>query len=504
MPHRSSSRRSGAGSVVSGSTSVSRTTSRRRGHHHSSSRARPALTENNLKTHSEVSSVAPSQVPRGAGPNYRSPYAETQAYTQVDSRSLAITERRPPMAGRSMSEFHGHGLACDYEHGSYRAESAYHSPPPTPGSDAPGRRKKSIDMNMAYGEVPPDLEDRIDLDPSRQEEAKERRARDLVRQIESVLDEAHCVKHSATHTISHLQRNPDSAAAVALTLAELSGVVTKMSPAFLGVLKGTSPAVFALLASPQFLIGSAAVVGVTVVMFGGWKIVKRVKDAQAARAALAYEGRPALGPAVTTPPYDMDREAMGYNYPRAPTEYAYAPAPGGGSMDEALVLDDDISAIDSWRRGIIPEFGEDDDESADMELITPQAEKARLKAIRREKGETRDPYDDLRSRRTTNKAPSTAPAKKNSSSSSSKRAADKESDKKKKSSSKRAGSTVSSATASTVKPKAKPSLKAIEDGSRAREADSLSLVFRPKGQPRQNNMLKALFKNPKDKELVKV
>jgi delta 1-pyrroline-5-carboxylate dehydrogenase len=61
-------------------------------------------------------------------------------------------------------------------------------------------------------------------------------AKALTRKVEFLLDEAHCLQHSATSTISHLQKNPDAAAAVALTLTELSGVVAKMSPAFLGLL----------------------------------------------------------------------------------------------------------------------------------------------------------------------------------------------------------------------------------------------------------------------------
>jgi hypothetical protein len=88
--------------------------------------------------------------------------------------------------------------------------------------------------------------------------------------------------------------------------------------------------------------GTGAVVGITVMMFGVWKIVKRVKEQQAAREALAFQGNPAP-------------------YPIAPTEYS-------DGVDEALVMDDDLSTIETWRRGI-PAYG--DNESADLELITP-------------------------------------------------------------------------------------------------------------------------------------
>lgn len=77
-------------------------------------------------------------------------------------------------------------------------------------------------------------------------------------------------------------------AAVALTLAEISNIIKTMSPGVLMALKGSSPAVFALLASPQFLIAAGVGVGVTVVCLGGYKIIKRIKTRNAAEAE---EGR---------------------------------------------------------------------------------------------------------------------------------------------------------------------------------------------------------------------
>ncbi|KZZ97325.1 hypothetical protein AAL_03289 [Moelleriella libera RCEF 2490] len=295
------------------------------------SRSRPALTESNLKTLSEVSSTAPSRAPPTS---YRSPYVETVPrdmavskldLAQSDARSTAETEWR-------------RGAALPRR----RSESEI----------ARRQRTKSeeIDMNLAYGNIPPDLEFRVDLDPARADEYK---ANVLVRRVEGLLDEAHCVQHSATSIIKHLQRQPDAAAAVALTLAELSSVVGKMSPAFLGFLKSGSPAVFSLLASPQFLIGTGiAVVGLTVVMFGGWKIVKRVREQHAAREALAWDdGVPADRPAPMRTQSDL-----------------------GGNVDEALIVDEELSTIETWRRGIMPPGA--DNESADVELMTPEAERA--------------------------------------------------------------------------------------------------------------------------------
>lgn len=84
--------------------------------------------------------------------------------------------------------------------------------------------------------------------------------------------------HTASETIAHLQKNPNAMAAVALTLAEISNLVTKMAPSALTALKTAAPAVWALLASPQFLIAAGVGLGVTVVMFGGYKIIKRIQN----------------------------------------------------------------------------------------------------------------------------------------------------------------------------------------------------------------------------------
>ena len=143
---------------------------------------------------------------------------------------------------------------------------------------------------------------------------------------------------------------------MALTLAELSALIGKMSPSFFPVLQGSSPAIFALLASPQFLIGTSVVVGVTVVIFGGWKIVKRIKEGQAAAREAPFEMK------------EMGAQKEG--------------GEGGGEgqgaeYEEALVLEEELSTIETWRRGITP-FGVDeqeDGETADVELMSPEAER---------------------------------------------------------------------------------------------------------------------------------
>ncbi|KAI1407705.1 hypothetical protein F5Y13DRAFT_174161 [Hypoxylon sp. FL1857] len=436
----------------------------------SASQARTALTERNLKTLTEVSSTAPSRPPVA----YRSPYAESAA------RDMTLS--RPTLAHAPTTPIY------------------VDEPPPTSisvprsVSDPALREKgKEIDMNLAYGNVPPDLEERVDLDPAYKAVQKEREALDLIEKIENLLTEAQCLHHTATHIIQHLQGNPDAAAAVALTLAELSAILGKMSPSFLAVLKGGSPAIFALLASPQFLIAAGVTVGVTVVMFGGWKIVKRIQDAGAGPAAVAPMAFAAHQPSPAEagrPPYPESEISAGF--------------------DEALVLEEELSSIESWRRGIVP-FGED--EHADLELISPEADRA----IRSQYG-----GDDARSVRTTrtsrtaktSKTSKTTKTTKSSKTQKSHDAADKKSNAGPKDadgasetgshrsqrshrSTQSHRSHRSDRTERTSKSKRseKVELKAIEDGRSDRE-NSINVVLRPK----KDNMLKALFKKKKDRE----
>ncbi|KAI9871715.1 MAG: hypothetical protein M1823_008366, partial [Watsoniomyces obsoletus] len=96
-----------------------------------------------------------------------------------------------------------------------------------------------------------------------------------------LLDEANCAQHSVKAIVLHLQKNPDAMAAVALTLAEISNIASKMAPGALAVLKTGAPTVFAILAAPEFLIAVGVGVGLTVVMFGGYKIIKKIKAGRA-------------------------------------------------------------------------------------------------------------------------------------------------------------------------------------------------------------------------------
>ena len=142
-----------------------------------------------------------------------------------------------------------------------------------------------------------------------------------------LLEEADCVQYSVTAIIANLQKNPDAMAAVALTLAEISNIVSKMAPGALMTLKGSAPAVFALLASPQFLIAAGVGVGVTIVALGGYKIIKKIKAKRAEDP----------------------------------------------SMDEMLEFGGDVNRIESWRRGIAEVKEQSLGTSVEGEFITPQA-----------------------------------------------------------------------------------------------------------------------------------
>ena len=372
-----------------------------------------ALTEANLERLSEFSSTAP---PRNAPPGasgmrgYRPPYAETMSKSMVLSRpdlarapaapkgvvmssqrngavySGALDPAVPPPPGAAARD----SMDVNYPSQVNIAPKS-RSDPSLMSDQAAVREKKEIDMNLAYGSVPPDLAQRVDLDPNHVADCgRESQAHDLVDKIEGLLDEAECMHHSASTMIQMLQDNPERAAAVALALAELSGLLGKMAPAFAGFLKTASPAVFGLLASPQFLIAAGVAVGVTIVMFGGWKIIKKINQAKSSAdekmavemTRLNIQQAAANGPPPPVPDASHDPAEADHchtNQYRAPTEATH---------DDALVLEEveELSHIEQWVRGIEP-FGSDD--LADMELISPGADKV----IRRRYEESRMEFE---------------------------------------------------------------------------------------------------------------
>lgn len=213
-----------------------------------------------------------------------------------------------------------------------------------------------IDMDLAYGDIPPPLPVAKYDDGDLKEKASK---------ITLLLDEANCLQHSATAMIENLQRNPEALAAVSLTLAEISAIVGKMGPGVLMSLKGSFPAVAALLLSPQFMIAGGVAVGVTIVALGGYKIIKKIQAQN-----------------------DED-------------EY-YAPMPMGGrsrrvdEVHDTHELDElepqELSRVEMWRRGIADVAEQSTGTSVDGEFITPGASRQLIDAGVLDE-------DDLKSRR---------------------------------------------------------------------------------------------------------
>lgn len=340
----------GRGKHDDGTQSVASSHRSRRSHRHRDENgvSRPPLTERNLSNISEgsVTSSRRSRSHHGSrrgsrdigsgGSRYRSPYIEDAA-AGPSQRNLTRRHTEFPSSN--------HRQSTELSRAPSTLPPPYTRSASNPDFHAHSRTRSSedyIDMNLAYGAPP------LDLLLAREQAASPQQAAELkatMSKLDTLLLEAHCVQHSATAIIKNLQDNPEAMAAVALTLAELSNILTKMSPAILATLKTSSPAVFALLASPQFLIAGGLALGVTVVMFGGYKIVKKIQADNAAK-----------------------KEA--------------------NRMEEALVWDpsNEMSSIESWRRGITPVDG-DGGTSVEGEIITPEAarqQKERIKERRRE------------------------------------------------------------------------------------------------------------------------
>lgn len=492
---------------------------------------RPPLTASNLRTHSEVSSTAPSQITAV----YRSPYAETAPRdSMVMSRpNLARAPTAPPpsttvtmeqaLVPRRQSSYGGSVMQ---HHAVSESDLSTVRPTPPP-RESSKKKKKEIDMNLAYGNIPPDLATRTDLGPvTRAEEERaaadaelkrQQEARTLMARIDTILDEAEAVQHSATSIIDHLQRKPEAAAAVALMLAELSTLLKTLGPGFLSVVKGGSPAVFALLASPQFLVAVGVTVGVTVVCFGGWKIVKRIKEAKAIAAERDASAQAFEMQDQHYQPSHYEPSHYQYQY----QQQEYAPRGGseaggsryGPSEDDALVLEEELSTIETWRRGIVPsDAGADEDdelarsiaESADLELITPEAAQSvrddgrSIRTVRTHRSSKS--HRSHRSHHSRHDDDVEVPERKSSSRAASRAATE--------AAPSEAGSERSRKTsrskATTVRTSA---TRAIEDGSRQKreDAEALESVLGGGSQAptlgsRKNSMLKTLFRKKKERE----
>lgn len=371
-------------SLASRYTSASRSKSHRKRSSSQAPAPSTALTVDNLKTYTEISSTAPSKPPKGytrdlelAGGRPILNHANTMPASPTFDVAASGSRSRNPF-NRRQSE----------------------APPSSSKNKNSGRDSRGDHDHLAYGDLPPDLHLRDDLVDHRgrhqnrshqhqypvpppgispfapdftPQEPEQKEALDLISRIESFLLEAHCLQASASCMIENLQQNPEAAAAVALSLAELSAIIGKMSPAFLAFLKGGSPAIYALLCSPQFLIGTGIAAGVMVVMFGGWKIIRKITQGGNAgkQKEAAVEMNAVSGNGTGNGNGMGAMGAMGFN-----AGARAGAAAGGFGHDDALVLDDDLSTIECWRRGIVVTGEGEEEEAAEVELRSPEADKA--------------------------------------------------------------------------------------------------------------------------------
>lgn len=193
----------------------------------------------------------------------------------------------------------------------------------------------NIDMDLAYGECHVSALG----PPAPPQESDEEKLNSLVDKAKMLLEEADCLQHSAAAAMDHLQQHPDAMAAVALTLAEISNLAAKVAPGVLSALKASAPSIWALLASPQFLIAAGVGVGVTVVMFGGYKIVKQLVT-------------PKPKPAIENGSANDNNKT------------------GNDNVEEMIELNPEyLNRVEGWRRGVVdPDAG-----PVDGEFITRTA-----------------------------------------------------------------------------------------------------------------------------------
>jgi hypothetical protein len=245
-----------------------------------------------------------------------------------------------------------------------------------------GRRHKvrrassfdGIDMDLAYGYLPPPA-------PTRKTE-DELELRTKMTALQRLLDECNCVQHSVMATIENLQKNPEALAAVALTLGEISNVAMKMAPGALASMKGAFPAIIALLASPQFAIAAGVGVGVTIIAFGGYKIIKKIQA--------------------------RNEETRQLEAGIAVKQIAEEPAELDGELVDELR---EISSIERWRRGIADAEMGSLGTSVDGELITPQATRTLVEEGRLTEADLKPPSSEAGRSHRRRKAKSTTSSK---------------------------------------------------------------------------------------------
>ncbi|KAK0821175.1 hypothetical protein LTR02_001690 [Friedmanniomyces endolithicus] len=250
--------------------------------------------------------------------------------------------RRSPRPSPLRHDSHGSFRSVDPRAGELtrRHTTDLQNPHQRPASSVRSASLDDIDMNLAYGELPPPL-------PARKYDT-EVELRSKMSGLQALLDQCNCVQHSVTAIIDNLQKNPDALAAVALTLGEISTLASKLAPGALMSMKGAFPAIIAILASPEFAIAVGVGVGVTIIAFGGYKIIKKIKAKKEAR--MLENG-----------------------------EMAYPAAIEGDEPESQMDELREINHVERWRRGIADVGGADGSvagTSVEGEFVTPVATRA--------------------------------------------------------------------------------------------------------------------------------
>ncbi|KAI5288107.1 hypothetical protein KEM54_005465 [Ascosphaera aggregata] len=237
-----------------------------------------------------------------------------------------------------------------------------------------------IDTDLAYGEYHAETFEQIHRNA--EEDMKK-----LMSKTQQMLIEAKCAEASAVATINHLQSNPEAMAAIALTLAEVSKLAKSVGPQILNAVKVAFPSAFALLACPQFLVASSVGIGITIVMIGGYKIIKQIRaachddeneprfieDKKSFPSHLVDDFAPPLSP-WSPPPLSLHSptafgDAQWEGIPRMASRLTSRPSVDRSEMYE---LESRITGVNSWLKALDTD-GSRSQNKPERELMTPHA-----------------------------------------------------------------------------------------------------------------------------------
>ena len=262
-------------SIARGEDTESRASSRPESHRHRSQRdrprdnnRRPSLQDRHASSRSIQSGYSSRASSTSASP--RSSHAASGAHTPLGQFNEDLTQSRSAPVSPHQRQ------SNELVRRQTDLPLTTNGRPRQPSRSYSAHDLSDVDMDLAYGEYHPEHH-QLALSRETEQKLQQQEMSSLVLKCKMLLDEANCAQHSVKAIVVHLQKNPDAMAAVALTLAEISNIASKMAPGALMAMKSGAPAVFALLAAPEFLIAVGVGVGLTVVMLGGYKIVKKIK-----------------------------------------------------------------------------------------------------------------------------------------------------------------------------------------------------------------------------------